>query len=71
MSSIVGALTLRELLRPIFQYCDPRDNFHNALVSKTWSDEALDILWNQLHSMRPLFSLLAPLVIQVDGKYVC
>lgn len=64
----MDALAIDELLRHIFQYCDRRDNFSNALVSKKWSEEALSALWKHLDAMYPLLSLLAPLVKSKDNS---
>ncbi|KAF4562654.1 hypothetical protein EYR36_004048 [Pleurotus pulmonarius] len=63
------AITTPELLRLICEYCSNRENHHNALVSKTWSNEALTILWHSLDSLAPLLSLLAPLKIGEDSCY--
>ncbi|KAL4261195.1 F-box domain-containing protein [Pleurotus pulmonarius] len=56
-----------ELLHLICGYCTPIQNRHNALVSKTWSNEALGVLWYELDSLAPLLGLLAPLKL-VDKK---
>lgn len=67
----MDALAIEELLRLVFRYCDQRDNFSNALVSKKWSKEALSALWKHLNSMDPLLCLLAPLVKdKEDWTYV-
>lgn len=61
---------LKDILPVIFQSCDMRGNYRNALVSRTWSEEAQRALWHRLPSLKPLLSLLSPLVEGADGKYV-
>ncbi|KAF4591280.1 hypothetical protein EYR40_009883 [Pleurotus pulmonarius] len=69
VSATGKAIATPELLRLICEYCSNRENHHNALVSKTWSNEALNILWHSLDSLAPLLSLLAPLKIGEDSCY--
>ncbi|KAF4583639.1 hypothetical protein EYR38_002394 [Pleurotus pulmonarius] len=56
-------LTTVELLTRILEYCTEYDGqtYRNALVSRTWSDEALSILWSELDSFIPLLKLLGPM----------
>ncbi|KAF4586588.1 hypothetical protein EYR40_010600 [Pleurotus pulmonarius] len=55
------ALATTELLGQIFYHCPVSQNYRNALVCKTWSDEALSEVWRELKSLLPLLNLLAPL----------
>ncbi|KIO31777.1 hypothetical protein M407DRAFT_19290 [Tulasnella calospora MUT 4182] len=38
-----------------------------ALVSRTWTDVALDMLWEELESVHPLMALLRPVRRRVHG----
>lgn len=49
---------------------DARDNLQNALVVKSWSDEALNALWCELSSLRPLLGLLGTVVEGTKGDCV-
>lgn len=60
-----------ELLRLVCEHCTHAENYNNALVSKTWSNEALSVLWHELYTLAPLLSLLAPLKDVDDFYYVC
>ncbi|KAF9495939.1 hypothetical protein BDN71DRAFT_808365 [Pleurotus eryngii] len=57
-----------ELPHLICEYCNLKEN-HNALVSKTWSNEAPSVLWHELDSLGPLLSLLAPLKVVNNCVY--
>ncbi|KAF4576972.1 hypothetical protein EYR36_004956 [Pleurotus pulmonarius] len=50
-------------------YCSPGDNFRNALVSKAWSDNALNVLWHRVDSLRPLVKILAPLQLSLRPAF--
>ncbi|TFK60167.1 hypothetical protein BDN72DRAFT_965823 [Pluteus cervinus] len=51
-----------ELLRSIlFSLPDRRDNYHTALVCRSWSPIAFDILWYEVDDLCALFNLLVPL----------
>ena len=54
-------LRITELLTLILSFLDNKSLVKAALVSKEWSDAALDILWQVVTDFRPLLSLLAPL----------
>ncbi|KAF4564930.1 hypothetical protein EYR40_011104 [Pleurotus pulmonarius] len=56
-------LTDIDILWRIFEYSDSSQNYHNALVSKIWSNEALSILWRNLDLLLPLLSLLGPMTL--------
>ncbi|KAF7426475.1 hypothetical protein PC9H_008844 [Pleurotus ostreatus] len=58
-----SALATTELLGHIFYHCSVSQNYRNALVCKTWCDEALSDVWCELKSLLPLLSLLAPLAL--------
>ncbi|KAF9492926.1 hypothetical protein BDN71DRAFT_1450891 [Pleurotus eryngii] len=60
------ALATTELLGHIFYHCSVSQNYHNALVCKTWSDAALSDVWYELKSLLPLLNLLAPLSLYVE-----
>ncbi|KAF4583633.1 hypothetical protein EYR38_002388 [Pleurotus pulmonarius] len=60
-------LTTAELLGKILEYSNPAQNYRNALVSKNWSNEALNILWRTLPSLVPLLKLLGPMTSELDG----
>ena len=49
-----------ELQIHILSFLDAKNLLNAALVCKQWSRVALDLLWNILHDLRPLISLLAP-----------
>lgn len=63
-------LAIPELLDTIFKTADKNSNFNNALVSRTWSEIALNHLWREVDDFRPLFNLLAPLREANSGEYV-
>ena len=54
-------LRITELLTLILSFLDNKSLVKAALVSKEWSDAALDIVWQVVHDFRPLLTLLAPL----------
>lgn len=56
-------LTDIDILWRIFEYSYSSQNYHNALVSKIWSNEALSILWRKLDSLLPLLGLLGPMTL--------
>ncbi|KAF9491221.1 hypothetical protein BDN71DRAFT_1510587 [Pleurotus eryngii] len=61
-----------DILRRIFKHSDSSQNYHNALVSKIWSNQALSILWRTLDSLLPLLRLLGPMTLvsrQKGGPY--
>ncbi|XP_006456157.1 hypothetical protein AGABI2DRAFT_210964 [Agaricus bisporus var. bisporus H97] len=63
-------LAIPELLDTVFKSMDSRSNLNNALVSRAWSEIALDTLWRQVNDLYRLFNLLAPLRIEpISGKY--
>ncbi len=67
--SLNDVLTNIDLLENIFKHSDYPQNYRNALVSKTWSNAALGVLWRNLDSFEPLLSLLSPMtVISMEGK---
>ncbi len=67
-------LTTVELLTHILEHSyyhnyNSGQTYRNALVSKTWSNEALDILWSGIGSFLYLLKLLGPMsaVEEVEG----
>ncbi|KAG9221509.1 hypothetical protein CCMSSC00406_0009498 [Pleurotus cornucopiae] len=56
-------LTNIDILWRIFEYSNSSQNYHNALVSKIWSNEALSVLWRTLDSLLPLLRLLGPMTL--------
>ncbi|KAF4583652.1 hypothetical protein EYR38_002407 [Pleurotus pulmonarius] len=66
-----------EILRIIFEHSHElharqQQNYHNALVSKAWSNEALNVLWYKLNSFLPLLMLLGPMdLVQYGGSEEC
>ncbi|KAF9491215.1 hypothetical protein BDN71DRAFT_95842 [Pleurotus eryngii] len=60
-----------ELLRLILEnpFRDYQQTYRNALVSKTWSNEALNVLWYKLDSFLPLLKLLGPMSSIYDDVY--
>ncbi|KIO30335.1 hypothetical protein M407DRAFT_20604 [Tulasnella calospora MUT 4182] len=54
-------LTLPELVLPTIKDLAPRDLHSAALVCHTWSEIALDYLWETALSLAPLFNTLAPM----------
>ncbi|KAH8117518.1 hypothetical protein DFH11DRAFT_1541767 [Phellopilus nigrolimitatus] len=51
------------LLRSIFSFNDRGDNARCARVCKGWKNPALDLVWEQQNSLRPLFCLLPCIVL--------
>ncbi|TFK60169.1 hypothetical protein BDN72DRAFT_905209 [Pluteus cervinus] len=63
------ALAIPELLRSFFfALPDTRDNSHTALVCRTWSDIALDVLWYEVNDICILFNRLVPLTKSTTGS---
>ena len=69
------ATRITELLALILSFAEKGTLFNAALVSKQWSDAALDILWQTSTDPRHLLILLAPLVAErktmVHGTATC
>jgi hypothetical protein len=63
-------LAIPELLDTVFKAMDNRSNLNNALVSRAWSEIALDTLWRHVDDLYRLFSLLGPLKESDSGRYV-
>ncbi len=66
----IWVLATSELLRLVFENSTPAEIYNNALVSRTWSNEALRVLWHELSSLAPLLRLLGPLKVVKNGVYV-
>jgi hypothetical protein len=47
-----------EILDIVFSWLNKEDTFSCALVSKSWSTTALDVLWREMDGARDLFHLL-------------
>ncbi|KAG8913889.1 hypothetical protein FRC01_004335 [Tulasnella sp. 417] len=52
------ALSIPELLSIIFSFCEAPELARSARVCKTWSDPALDQLWEDLEGISPLLDLV-------------
>jgi hypothetical protein len=63
-------LITARLLNLTLSFLDQRSNAANACVCKAWSDVALAVLWNDVHDLWRLISLLAPLKKTQDSTYV-
>jgi hypothetical protein len=61
-------LQTRELLDLIFAALEEGDNLSCALVSKSWSDTALNALYHDVYDARNLFGVLVPLVRNTHGQ---
>lgn len=57
---------IHELLAMIFSYLDDRDLARAACVSKHWAEIALDTLWFEVHDLRRVLSVLAPLTLKPE-----
>lgn len=68
-SSQPRALQMPELLQRIFQFSEPEDNNANARVCKTWSNEALAILWRSV-MFDVVLDLLGPTTRSAAGELV-
>ncbi|KAG6822700.1 hypothetical protein H0H92_012901, partial [Tricholoma furcatifolium] len=69
LSAVCRVGAIPELLDMVFQFLDDASNATNALVSRQWSEIALDNLWKEVSDLHPLFNTLAPLEI-VDNSYL-
>lgn len=58
------AMYITELLSLVLSFLDNRSLVKAALVSKQWAEATFDILWQVVHDLRPLLTLLAPLVTE-------
>ncbi|KAF4603466.1 hypothetical protein EYR38_003879 [Pleurotus pulmonarius] len=63
------ALQMPELLHTIFQFSEPEDNYASARVCKTWSNEALAILWRSV-MFDVVLDLLGPTTPSAAGDLV-
>ncbi|KDQ27154.1 hypothetical protein PLEOSDRAFT_1106042 [Pleurotus ostreatus PC15] len=57
------ALSIPELLRRVFELSTDHSNRSNALVCKGWCEEALSVVWSDVHARR-LFGLLTPMRLE-------
>ncbi|KIO31760.1 hypothetical protein M407DRAFT_19269 [Tulasnella calospora MUT 4182] len=60
-------LSIIEVLIQILRSLRKPDLAAAALVCRTWSDVALDLLWEELESVHPIMALLGPISQQVGG----
>ncbi|KAG8978826.1 hypothetical protein FRB90_008323, partial [Tulasnella sp. 427] len=60
------ALSIPELLSTVFSFCEKAKLATYAGVCKIWSEIALDDLWKDLATARPLFNLVLPKVLQAE-----
>lgn len=63
------ALQIPELLQRIFQFSEPEDNCTNARVCRTWSNEALAILWRSV-MFDVVLELLGPTTRRAVGDLI-
>ncbi|KAK1219726.1 hypothetical protein PQX77_017532 [Marasmius sp. AFHP31] len=52
------ALQISEILRTIFRWCDKPSNVSNAIVCKSWQNDALDLVWEEIPDIRHIFEFL-------------
>jgi len=65
------ALCISDIIIPIFQLVDEKSTLAQcARTSRFFSDPALDELWKQLESTRPLEALLPTIFTYDSSKYV-
>ena len=57
-------LSTPELLDNIFSFLGEGDHVRNALVCKSWSEVAFDILWRDVDDLPRMLHLLAPTEIE-------
>lgn len=57
---------IHELLTMIFSYLDDRDLAGAACVCKHWAEIALDTLWFEVHDLRRVLTVLAPLTLKPE-----
>lgn len=57
-----NAVLIPEILSLILSYLDDRSITRTATVNVQWAEIALDAVWRDVHDIRRLLSLLAPLV---------
>ena len=62
-SSLTVVLDDEDLRERILSFGEDHDLVQCALVSRAWSNTALDVLWSSLESIVPLFSILSPLIV--------
>ncbi|KAL0573170.1 hypothetical protein V5O48_008780 [Marasmius crinis-equi] len=54
------ALTISEILRSIFQWCDKPSNVSNAVVCKSWQNDGLGLVWEEITNINHIFRSLGP-----------
>ncbi|TCD63646.1 hypothetical protein EIP91_005163 [Steccherinum ochraceum] len=59
-----AVILIPELLTLILSYLDDRSVAKSATVCLRWADIALDVVWRDVHDIRRLLSLLAPLTTE-------
>ncbi|KAF9491222.1 hypothetical protein BDN71DRAFT_1498161 [Pleurotus eryngii] len=57
-----------ELVRYICEHSCRAQNYRNALISKTWSNEALSVMWYKLDTILPLLKLLGPMTLYEENS---
>ncbi|KAI1793728.1 hypothetical protein LXA43DRAFT_1000221 [Ganoderma leucocontextum] len=57
---------IHELLTMIFSYLDDHDLARAACVCKHWAEIALDTLWFEVHDLRRILTVLAPLTLKPE-----
>ncbi|KAF5343544.1 hypothetical protein D9758_012948 [Tetrapyrgos nigripes] len=62
-------LQVTELLRIIFEHLEKEDLVRCALVCKSWSEVALDVVWFAVKDMGALANLLSPVKVTVLEDY--
>lgn len=66
----LNVFSAAELRKRIFGHLDKRRLADCARVCVIWSDDALDLIWKELGSVRPLLSILCPLTKNVSRHTV-
>ncbi|KAL0058911.1 hypothetical protein AAF712_014393 [Marasmius tenuissimus] len=54
------ALQISEILRTIFRWCDKRSNVSNAVVCRSWQNDGLDLVWEEINDIQHIFKFLGP-----------
>ncbi|KAL0570872.1 hypothetical protein V5O48_011083 [Marasmius crinis-equi] len=62
-------LGIAEVLRAVFLLCDKPANSRNAQVCRAWNGVALDILWEEIEDLLPVFKILGDVSSSNDRQY--
>lgn len=68
LSAVIARFPIPEIMDGVFKVSDTSDLACIALVCRTWSELALDRLWeDRLKSLVPLLKMLGPLIQDTVG----